>query len=145
MMQFDDAKLATMFSSHGLRCTRQRKALYSALAATKEHPTADQLYRDVQNRTSGLSLATVYNTLEAFCRSGLAQKLAAADGSARYDANHEAHVHLRCTRTGRVADAPEHLSHKLHESLSKDVMRKIEAALGFKIDHVQIEFVGQFE
>ena len=56
---------AQLFASRGLRCTRQRRAIYDALAASRKHPTADELYRHVVDDCGdcGVSLATVYNTL----------------------------------------------------------------------------------
>ncbi len=113
------------------------------------HPTADQLYKDVSSRVSGLSLATVYNTLEAFCQAGLAQKLpgltsaGSGSASARYDATIDNHLHIRCTRTGEVIDVPGDLSSQLLESLPQTVIDELERRIGFKIDQVQIEFIGQ--
>src|SRR5699024_212410 len=97
-----------MFEEHGLRCTQQRAAVYAALAGSMDHPTADELHRQVSGELAGVSLATVYNTLEAFCRAGLVQKLPGAgdNGSARYDAVRENHLHLRCRKSGAVADVP---------------------------------------
>ena len=42
-----------------------------------------------------LSLATIYNTLEAFCQAGLAQRLPTPNGCCRYDATLENHLHVR--------------------------------------------------
>jgi Fur family transcriptional regulator, peroxide stress response regulator len=136
---------------HGLRCTRQRVALYEALHASKSHPTADELYRTVGPQVDGLSLATVYNTLDAFCRVGLVQKLAPSDldpegvrGSARYDATTHNHLHVRCKRTGAVRDVPDDLGQKLLDNLPADVLAEFESKLGFKIDQVQIELLGEY-
>ncbi|NJL31929.1 MAG: transcriptional repressor [Phycisphaerales bacterium] len=68
-------RLTDMFADSGLRCTRQRRALFDALMATKSHPTADMLYRQVISDCPGMSLATVYNTLEAFVKAGLVLKI----------------------------------------------------------------------
>lgn len=134
-----------LFSTHGLRCTRQRKALYEALADARNHPTADELHRQVADRLEGVSLATVYNTLEAFCQAGLVQKLpgAGANGSARFDAVRDDHLHTRCRRTGAVADVPPELSRQILDRIPDAVLKDLEARLGFKIDQVQIELVGK--
>ncbi|MEC9373006.1 MAG: transcriptional repressor, partial [Planctomycetota bacterium] len=70
----------TLFARHGLRCTRQRLDVYTALAAAKDHPTAEDLYFRVRAEQPGLSLSTVYNTLETFCRHGLCRRLPTAEG-----------------------------------------------------------------
>lgn len=139
-----------LFASRGLRCTKQRRAIYDALASTTSHPTADQLYKDVSGRVTGLSLATVYNTLEAFCQAGLAQKMpggtsstGSGTASARYDATVDNHLHVRCARTGEVIDVPHDLSDRLLGSMPREVIDELERRLGFQIDQVQIELVGQ--
>ncbi len=140
----DDAMMADLLIERGLRCTRQRLAVYNALRGTKAHPTADQLYRIVRPELSGMSLATVYNTLEVFCKAGLAQKIAGSDGSARYDAATEDHVHLVDTATGKMADVPDGLSERLLKALDPKVLAEIESELGFKVSQVQLELIGEY-
>ena len=134
-----------LFATHVLRCTRQRKALYEALASTQAHPTADQLHRQVARVEGDISLATVYNTLEVFCQAGLAQKLVGEGGSARYDATVSNHLHLRDRCTGRVADVPPDLSRAVLERITAEIVAGLESQLGFKVQQVQIELVGRFE
>ncbi len=112
-------QIDTLFASRGLRCTRQRKALYQALAASRAHPTADDLFREVSVSVEGISLATVYNTLEAFCQAGLVQKLpgAGTNGSSRYDAVRGDHLHMRCRHTGAVDDVPADISREILERI----------------------------
>lgn len=90
--------------SLGGRSTRQRRAVHAALAARHDHPTAEALHREIRGRLPGLSLATVYRTLEVLARAGLAIRLADASGVARFDARTDPHDHLRCLGCGRVED-----------------------------------------
>lgn len=138
---------AHLFTKHGLRCTRQRHAIYAALTRSRCHPTADELYREVQDHLPGLSLATVYNTLECFCKHGLIQKLpdAGCNGSARFDAHADQHTHLRDTLTGEIRDAPDDLSDELLAQIKDEVLAKVKARTGFEVDSVQIELVGRFQ
>lgn len=138
------ADVEQLFNEHGLRCTRQRRAIYEMLASSDTHPTADQIYRGIAPQVSGLSLATVYNTLEAFCRCGLAQKVSGGNGSlgARFDATTKRHLHLRCRKTGHIYDVPTDLSRKLLDHIPRDVLNQIESQLGVKIDDIQVELIG---
>ena len=136
-----------LFADHGLRCTRQRVAIYDALRGDTSHPTIDELYRQVSETVPGLSLATVYNTVEAFCQAGLAQRLTGGkpDGNglnARYDATVDNHIHLRDRETGEVTDAPEAISRKLLAQIPQDVLDRLETETGFRVEDVQIEIVG---
>jgi len=147
-MTYDcDEHSAKLFAQHDLRCTKQRKAIYSALTSTRCHPTADELYRQVQDKLPGVSLATVYNTLEAFNDAGLISKLpdAGLNGSARYDAHREPHTHLRDRCTGVVADAPDDLSQLILQHLPQEVLDAIRDRSGFSVDEVQVELIGKFD
>ncbi|WP_432797931.1 Fur family transcriptional regulator [Poriferisphaera sp. WC338] len=138
-------KLGDLFAKHGLRCTRQRTALYEALSKSSAHPTADELFRSLSGKVPAMSLATVYNTLEVFCEVGLAQKLpgAGANGSARYDAGDEPHLHLRCQKTGKIADLPEPFGKQILEVIPENLIKQIEKQLGFKVNQIQIELIGE--
>jgi Fe2+ or Zn2+ uptake regulation protein len=127
-----------LFESHGIRCTRQRVELYDTLAACECHPTAEQLHRMVLERTPGTSLATVYNTLEAFTSAGLCRKLAAAGGGARYDADLSHHLHLT-TPDGRVFDVPDEVGQEVVDAITPDMVARIEKALGVSIDHIELQ------
>lgn len=90
--------------AHGARPTRQRRAIFVALASRLDHPTAETLHRAVRQRVPGLSLATVYTTLEILVGAGLAGRLVGPDGVARYDARTDGHDHRRCLACGRIDD-----------------------------------------
>lgn len=115
----DPAAIRALFRDRGLRITRQRELLYARLASTDQHPTADQLRSwlvaegDADGH-AGLSVATVYNALEAFTRAGIARRIPCegSNGPARYDADVSPHVHLTLA-DGRVVDAPPELSRRL--------------------------------
>jgi len=136
-----------LFADHNLRCTKQRKAIYHALTVTRSHPTADELHRQVQDQLPSVSLATVYNTLEAFNDAGLIIKLpdAGTNGSARYDAHRQPHTHLRDRFSGKVADAPDDISRLILEHVPQHVLQTIRERTGFSVDEVQVELVGKFD
>ena len=133
-----------LFTSHHLRCTRQRRALYEALCASASHPTADVLFRQISRNDQTISLATVYNTLEAFCKAGLAKKLAARGGSSRYDAAVHNHLHVRDEKSGAVADVPDALGQKLLNNIPPHVIQELESQLGFRVSQLQIELLGEY-
>ena len=57
----------------GLRPTRQRLALAELLVGDgrNRHVTAESLHEAARRHDAPVSLATVYNTLRAFCQAGL--------------------------------------------------------------------------
>ncbi|MEM9251464.1 MAG: transcriptional repressor [Planctomycetota bacterium] len=136
---------AERLTQAGLRDTRQREAVYDALAAARSHPTADELHELLahQQPDRPVSLATVYNTLEAFCRVGLAQKLPGRQGSTRYDIPRNQHLHLKDRLTGDITDVPDHLSQAILSRLSPKDLARIEHDLGFRIERIELNLVGQ--
>ena len=140
-------RLQKAFAEHGLRCTRQRRAIYHALSGCCDHPTADELFRKVRSNEDNLSLATVYNTLEAFCSAGLAYKIAGCgcNGSTRYDAAGDDHLHLRCRKTGHVTDVPHDLGKRILEHIPVDLLEELQERTGFTVNKVQLDLVGEFK
>ncbi|MCK4872191.1 MAG: transcriptional repressor [Phycisphaerales bacterium] len=137
------SELRSVFARHGLRCTQQRQVLYEVLVSTDRHPTAEQLYRMVGERDSGLSMATVYNTLEAFCEAGLCLKLAALNGSCRYDGATHDHLHFKDVRTGEIRDVPEEISEMLLDSIPREVLSEIEKKMGIKLHRIDVDLIGE--
>ena len=90
--------------SAGLKATPQRLAVYEALIARIDHPSPEDIYRAVRKRLPTLSLATVYNTLDALASHGLASEVALLHESKRYDANLNPHHHLICTSCQAIVD-----------------------------------------
>ena len=134
-----------LFETHSLRCTCQRLALYDALKASMNHPTAEELYRVVKSQEHGrLSLATVYNTLEALCKVGLARKLPTTNGCCRFDANPDEHSHVRLRDTGEIRDLPAELSERLVEALPREVLNEIERRLNVKIDGARVQLLARW-
>jgi Fe2+ or Zn2+ uptake regulation protein len=134
-----------LFNMRELRCTTQRVAVYDALRGCKSHPTAEELFRIVRPRVDRLSLATVYNTLEALCGAGLAQKLPMVDGCCRFDADTSDHVHVRIRDTAELADVPSELGDRLLSSVPRQLLAEIADELGVRIDGVNIQLTASRE
>jgi len=92
----------------GLRPTRQRLTLASLLVGDGQHRhvTAESLFEAAKDGADSVSLATVYNTLRAFCDAGLLQEVT-VDGSRSYfDTNTHDHPHFFWEDEARLTDAP---------------------------------------
>ncbi len=136
----------TLFARKGLRCTKQRAEIFDALAETASHPTAEELYWLVKQRQPrlGLSLATVYNTLDALCAVSLCRKLppTSSEGGARYDADLHEHLHVS-TDDGKVLDVPDDLGAKLIESVPRTLLDAVERRMGVRITSVRINLSAE--
>jgi len=91
---------------HGLRMTDQRRAVYEALMAQRDHPSAVDIFTRVRIAAPHISLATVYNCLETMTECGLVKTVTHERGPSRYCANLEEHAHFFCESCGDVQDIP---------------------------------------
>ena len=95
--------LPTQLRAAGLRVTSQRLLLHETLADLGRHVTADEVMRAASPRLPGLSLPTVYATLELFAQLGLLRRVT-AQGAVRWDPGAEPHAHFSCTACGALHD-----------------------------------------
>ncbi|MEI4261810.1 iron response transcriptional regulator IrrA [Roseovarius sp. D0-M9] len=102
------ARGAEWLAGAGLRPTRQRAILASLLIGDGQHRhvTAESLFADVQKRGESVSLATVYNTLRAFCDAGLMQEVLVDGTKSYFDTNTHDHPHFYWEDENRLSDAP---------------------------------------
>jgi Fe2+ or Zn2+ uptake regulation protein len=129
-----DATLRGVLEAHGQRFTEQRAAVYRFLSATVDHPTADEVFTAVRGQISDISLATVYKALETLVTCSLATKLTYGDGSARYDARTDEHIHARCLRCGSVRD--------VDGRSVEGTLPAIRPTDGFQVEGYRLEVVG---
>lgn len=88
----------------GLRSTPQREHVYSMLLQKPDHPTAEEVFIRVKREMPDISLATVYNCLDALVRCGLVRQVTVERGAARFCPNMREHGHFCCDACGGVCD-----------------------------------------
>jgi Fur family iron response transcriptional regulator len=70
------------------------------------HVTAESLFERVKDAGDKVSLATVYNTLGAFCDAGLMQEITVDGSKSYFDTNTHEHPHFFWEDTTTLSDAP---------------------------------------
>jgi Fur family iron response transcriptional regulator len=92
----------------GLRPTRQRVGLAALLVGDgrNRHVTAESLFQDAGQVGEPVSLATVYNTLRAFCDAGLMQEVTVDGTKSYFDTRMDDHPHFYWEDTATLTDAP---------------------------------------
>lgn len=99
----DQTDLIELLHSRGQRVTSQRLITLRELRQRGQHATAEEIHRAVLNELPGISVPTIYATLELFVELGLARRIETGT-AALYDAGLEPHQHAVCRRCGRVQD-----------------------------------------
>ena len=92
----------------GLRPTRQRTALAHLLVGDgrDRHVTAESLHHSAVRAGEPVSLATVYNTLRAFCEAGLMREITVDGSKSYFDTRMDDHPHFYWEDDCRLTDAP---------------------------------------
>lgn len=96
--------IAAIFKEKKLKLTPQRLAVYKYLMGTKEHPSAETIYKGIQEDYPTMSLATVYKALKTLVEVNLVQEINVGEGNFRYDGKTVPHAHIQCIDCGKVED-----------------------------------------
>lgn len=99
---------ASWLATAGLRPTRQRVTLAALLIGDGKHRhvTAESLFEAAKTQGEAVSLATVYNTLRAFCDAGLMQEVTVDGSKSYFDTNTHDHPHFYWEDDAKLTDAP---------------------------------------
>ncbi|MGX7014974.1 Fur family transcriptional regulator [Vagococcus silagei] len=117
-----------------IRITPQRFAILEYLVVSKSHPTADEIYKHLEERFPNMSVATVYNNLRLFTDIGFVTEMAYGDSSSRFDFTSTKHYHAICEECGKVEDV-------FYPGLD-DVESATEQLTGFIINDHRLELYG---
>ncbi|WP_035512728.1 peroxide-responsive transcriptional repressor PerR [Halalkalibacillus halophilus] len=128
--------LATLKNS-GVRITPQRHAVLEYLLHSMSHPTADEIYKALEDKFPNMSVATVYNNLRVFLEIGLVRELTYGDSSSRFDCNTAEHYHIICNSCGKIVD--------FHYPALDEVEQLAEQVTGFTVSNHRMEVYGTCE
>ena len=127
--------LSRKLADSGMRSTPQREVVYHALLKKRDHPTADEVYARVRSELPTISLATVYNCLDALVERSLVRAVNFERGPTRYCPNLQPHAHFHDERTGKTYDV----------DLPAELLEKVSGILprGYDASSVEIIFRGK--
>ena len=99
-----DQSLHERLSRSGFRFTPQREHVYGVVLNKRDHPTAEQVFIRAKREMPEISMATVYNCLDALVKSGLVRQVTLDRGAARFCPNMTEHCHFYCDLCEAVFD-----------------------------------------
>ena len=85
-----------------VRMTSQREIILQELQKSRQHLTADELYRVVRKKMPRISLATVYRNLELLSETGVIAKLEVSGRQRHFDSDVVGHDHVSCVQCHKV-------------------------------------------
>lgn len=99
-----DARGSDRLAASGLRFTPQRRHVYHILLQARDHPAANEVYMRAKTGMPEISMATVYNCLEALVQCGLVRQVHVDRAATRFCPNMEPHCHFYCETCGAIYD-----------------------------------------
>lgn len=99
-----ETTLTQALRDRGQRVTPQRLAIARVVGALNRHATAEMVFGEVSAALPGVSLPTVYATLDLLDELGLVHRVATEGGTVVYDPRTDAHHHLVCRACGAISD-----------------------------------------
>jgi len=129
-----DEQLTEALRERGLRATSQRLVMHRLLRERDRHLSAEQLLDESSERLPGISLPTVYATLELFEDIGVVRRVNGGGGTLLWDTRGDDHHHLVCRRCGRIED--------IETPLDLEGARRSAEKLGFAPDRAEVVVSG---
>lgn len=125
-------KLTAALRRAGVRITRQRAALLSVLAKADDHPQAIELHLRAEEEVPGISLSTVYRTLNELESQGVILRHQFAGTPARFEHSETRHHdHMIDVETGDVVEFSNDRIERLQAEIAE--------AMGYEIVHHKLE------
>lgn len=126
--------LAKVLAEHGVRPTSQRETVYQSLLQKRDHPTADEVFARVREKSPSISLATVYNCLDVLVQNKLVRAVNFERAPTQYCANLAPHAHFH-DEAGRTLDI----------DLPAEMLTQLRSLLpeNFDVKHVEVNFHGR--
>jgi Fe2+ or Zn2+ uptake regulation protein len=97
-------KVTLQLAASGIRLTKQREEVFAMLLQNGDHPTAAELFLRAKRHMPSISLATIYNCLEALVDSSLVKQVNLGRAPTRYCANLLEHSHFYCESCRAISD-----------------------------------------
>lgn len=124
-----------LLHEHGMRATPQRLLIHRVVCDRPRHVTAEQVQRKVADLMPGLSLPTIYATLDLFVELGLLRRIPTLSGPALYDSDTEGpRSHMVCRACSKILDLPV-------SPVTDDAQRAAEAQ-GFQVESGDLVIYG---
>jgi Fe2+ or Zn2+ uptake regulation protein len=130
----DDTELSDLLRERGLRATSQRVVMHRLLRDRNRHVSAEELLSEASERLPGVSLPTVYATLELFEQLGVVRRVNGGGGTLVWDTRPDTHHHMICRNCGRIED--------METQLDLERARRSAAGAGFHPERAEVVVSG---
>jgi Fe2+ or Zn2+ uptake regulation protein len=108
--------------------------MHRLLRDRNRHLSAEELLSQASEQLPGVSLPTVYATLELFEQLGIVRRVNGGGGTLLWDTRADTHHHMICRNCGRIED--------MDTPLDLERARRSAARAGFQPDRAEVVVSG---
>lgn len=127
-----DGPLNERLATSGFRFTPQRQHVYDVLLGERNHPTAEEVFIRAKKGMADISIATVYNCLDALVKCDLVKQVNLDRDATRYCPNMTEHSHFYCDECGDIHDI----------ALPATTQANLNLPRGFRVKQYEISLRG---
>lgn len=129
-------KYKVYLSERQLKFTNQRKVIISEFFRIGGHISAEELFRLVKKKASGVGLASVYRTINSLVAAGLAVERRFLDRTSVYEVHEDGHHHdhLICMKCRKIFE--------FENEEIENQQRRVAENLGFDLKDHKLELYG---
>lgn len=123
-------------TEHKLKFTAQREVIIAEFLRSGGHISAEELFRNVKKKASGVGLASVYRTINSLVEAGLAVERRFLDRTSVYELHEPGHHHdhLICMRCRKIFE--------FENEAIEEQQKKVAESLGFALKDHKLELYG---
>jgi Fur family peroxide stress response transcriptional regulator len=126
-------RLNERLADSGFRFTPQRQHVYNVLLHKRDHPRVEDVFLRAKQGMPDISMATVYNCLDALVQCGLVRHVNLDRAATRYCPNMKEHCHFYCDECGGIFDVDLAVDSQAAGVVVPD---------GFKVNHFDVSIRG---
>ena len=130
-MAVTEDQLISILRDGGYKVTPQRLAICNYVLSSKAHPTVEKIHSEIVKKHPGISLNTVYQTMDMLIDLGLVQEMRFSGNSSRFDPNTSVHANIICQGCNKIQDFE---SESIRELWSRIVTEMNVEPLGQRLD-----------
>jgi len=128
-----DSQLNERLATSGFRFTPQREHVFNVLLKKRDHPTVEDVFIRAKGEMPDISMATVYNCLDALVKCGLVRHVNLERSATRYCPNMKEHSHFHCDHCGHIYDL---------DFAAEGHPAGVLVPAGFKVNHYDVTIRG---
>lgn len=108
-----------LLQSHHLKATQQRIEIIECIQ-NAGHISIDDLYQNIRQKFTSISLATLYKNIHTMLRTNLIREVKILGQKTKYEIEKEPHIHILCKTCGELKDIPFDSFSVIQEMVKKE-------------------------